>query len=262
MTRRSFRGAIAVAFLAVVVAAPARAEEGDVDPDRPDFTNSVRTVPLGGVQIEAGVEYARTSRAATPTERRFLVDLLGRAGLGERLELRLGLQPLVHLRGADDETGVGDGTVALKYRFFDGPAPWPALGVQPFVKLPIADDPIGSERPDFGVLALASFDLPAGFGLDVNAGLAAIGQGRPNGYLLQALTSASLSVELGPVEPFVEIFYASRDERNGRDSVGFDAGLVYRLGTRVALDAAIETSLAGAGPDWAVRAGVSVRFGK
>jgi outer membrane putative beta-barrel porin/alpha-amylase len=259
---RAYGPAILIALLVTCPATAVRGQEGEVDPDRPDFTNSARTVPRGGVQIEAGVEYSRTSAAGRPAERRLLADLLGRAGLGERLELRLGLQPVVRLRGADDDTGIGDGTVALKYRFLDGTSPWPALGVQPFVKLPIASEPIGSDRPDFGAVALASFDLPAGFSLDVNAGMAAIGQSRPNGYVLQALTSASLSVEIGSVSPFVEIFYASRGERDGRDRVGVDAGLVYRLTKRVALDAAIETSLVGAGPDWAVRAGVSVRFGK
>ncbi|MBI2204569.1 MAG: hypothetical protein HYU41_12035 [Candidatus Rokubacteria bacterium] len=100
------------------------------------------------------------------------------------------------------------------------------------------------------------------FGLDVNAGVAAIGQGRPSGYLIQALTSAALSLEPGNTSPYIEIFYASRDAREGRDNLGLDVGVLYRLTKRVALDAAVETSVAGAGPDWALRAGVSVRFGR
>jgi hypothetical protein len=44
--------------------------------------------------------------------------------------------------------------------------------------------------------------------------------------------------------------------------VGADVGVVYRVTSRVALDAAVQTSLAGNGPDRAFRAGVTVRFGR
>lgn len=259
---RAYATVVALLLAVVATVVPARAAEDQVEPDRPDLTNGAKTVPRGAFQIETGIEYSRTSQAATATERRFLVDALGRVGVADRLELQISWQPLVHLRGDEDDTGTGDVTLAAKYRFFDGGSPWPALGVRPFVKLPAADEPIGSGRADFGASALASFDLPAGFGLDVNAGLAAIGQSRPSGYLIQALTSASLSAEIGAATPFVEIFFASRGERDGRDSVGADAGVVYRVTNRVALDAAVQTSLKGNGPDWAVRAGVTVRFGR
>ena len=167
----------------------------------------------------------------------------------------------MHLRGDDDDTGVGDVALATKYRFFDGAAPWPTLGVRPFLKLPTADEPLGSGRVDFGAVALASFDLPAGFGLDVNAGVAAIGQSRPSGHLIQALAAASLSLDIGDLAPFVEMTFASRGERDGRDSVNADAGVVYRLTKQIALDAAVQTSLTGVGPDWALRGGVTFRLG-
>lgn len=257
--------ACALAVLLVVGWATAvRAEEGQVEPDRPDVTNSAKTVPPGVFQLESGVEYSRTSRGGGAVERRFGTEAVGRAGVVDRLELQFGWEPLVHVTGADGDTGVGDLTASLKYVVVTPRAdsPWPSIGIQPLVKFPAAEEPIGSGRTDFALLGLASFDLPAGFGLDVNAGVAAIGQGRPSGYLIQALTSASLSVDVGAASPFVELFYGSRDERGGRDHVGLDAGVIYRVTRRVALDAAVETSLAGAGPDWAVRAGVSVRFGK
>lgn len=258
-------GLAAALTLALAPPAAARAEEGQVETDRPDVTNSAKTVPAGAFQIEGGVEYARSRTGGRPAERRFSVEVTVRAGLTERLEIQVGGEPLVHLRGAGDETDVGDVTLGLKYRVLDpsGGSAWPALGLQPFVKLPTAGAPIGSERADFRVLGLASFDLPARFGLDVNAGLAAVGQSRPSGYLVQALASASLSREIAEgLTPFLELFFASRGERDGRNRLGFDTGVVYLLTRRVALDAAIETSLVGQGPDYAVRAGLTVRFGR
>ena len=93
--------------------------------------------------------------------------------------------------------------------------------------------------------------------------LAAIGQTRPSGHLLQALVSASLSRKLGAVlTGFGEIFYASREERSGRDQVGVDGGITWTVLPNIALDAAVGTSLYGRLPDVFVRAGGSVRFGR
>ncbi len=244
--------------------ASARAES-EVTPDRPGVTDDTRTVPLGAFQIEAGLEYARTNVAASPAERRLAVQTALRIGLADRLEVRLEGEPLVRLRGAEEDTGPGDLTLGLKYRFLDAPEEqwWPSLGVEPFVKLPIADAPIGSGRPDFGFRALASLDLPWQLSLDVNAGLVAVGQVRPNGYLLQALTSASLdSAITGRLSGFVELVFASRGERDGRDSLGLNVGLVYLLTRRLALDFAGGTGLIGRGPEYVFRAGGSARFGR
>jgi len=61
---------------------------------------------------------------------------------------------------------------------------------------------------------------------------------------------------------FTDLVYTSRDERDGRDTVILDAGVMYRPARNVALDASVVTSLAGAAPDWTVRAGLSVRFSR
>ena len=257
--------ALGLCALLVVAAHGAAAAQPRIEPDRPDLTDSVKTVQPSAVQIEAGLGYSHTSVGGVPSERRLTVQGLLRAGLTNSLEVRLGGEPFVRVRGTEDDTGHGDVTLGLKYRFLDARdgAWWPALGVLPSVKLPAASEPIGSERPDYTLLGLASFTLPWDFALDVNAGPALVGQSRPNGYLLQALTSASLSRELTDrLSSFVEIFYASRAQRDGRDAVGLDAGLTYSLSSRVALDVAVETSLAGPGPDWALTAGISARFGR
>ncbi len=124
-----------------------------------------------------------------------MLGALLRAGLTDRLEVRLDGAPLVRLRSAENDTGFGDPTLGVKYRFLDAREGswWPSLGLLPFVKLPIAREPIGSERVDFGLTALASVDLPWQLGLDANAGLIAIGQSNRDAFLLQEVVSASLS---------------------------------------------------------------------
>lgn len=256
--------ALLVAVVLVISCGIAAAQDDPaLEVDRPDVSNSTATVGPGVFQLETGVEYARSSAAASAAERRFALQVTLRAGLTDRLELRLEGEPLVTLRGEDPATGLGDLTVALKYRVLDARDGAPALGILPFVTLPVAEAPIGPERPDFGVVLLADFELPWQLGLGVNAALVGVGQSRPSGFLVQGLASASLSREVTKsLSAFVELFYASPDEREGRHMVGADAGVVWTVTRDVAVDAAVATSLKGPLPDYALRTGVSVRFGR
>jgi Putative MetA-pathway of phenol degradation len=253
--------------LAASVAHAASAEDvvRPIDPDRPDVTNGTATVGRGVFQIETGFEYSRTSVGGSPTQKEFSVPLVLRIGVLDRLEVRVESEPFVRLRGDEDDTGYGDLKLGLKWGFYDvEEGDWrPAVGLLPFVKLPIADAPIGSERPDFGVTLLLSFNMPADFSLDANAGVSAIGQTHPSGYLVQGQVSASLqhSVLTERLVAFAELFYFSRGERDGRHRFGGDTGIIYRLTPDLALDTAVETTLTGSGPDFAVRAGLSTRFG-
>jgi len=253
--------AVALALWLVLGAAPAIfAEEGVVTPDRPDVTDSTETVPLGAFQTETGVEYTRARQARRPAQQ--FVDFSGtlRVGLSERIELRVLTDPVIQLQAAED---VGHGNVGfgLKYRFLDAVRWWPSLGVEPVVLFPIAPD--GSARPDLGARALVSWQLSAGWSLDVNAGFAAAAQTNPGGYLIQALASGSLGKQLTEkLSGFVDLFYASAGQRDGRYVFGLDTGLTYLVARWLALDAAVTTALAGRGPDVAVQAGISMRFGK
>ena len=240
------------------------AEPDRIVSDRPSVASGATTVPPGAFQIESGVEYARARVGGSPDERRFSLEATLRVGITERAELAVEGEPFVRLRGPEDDTGNGDVTLKGKYRLVDGgeASGWPALTVQAFVTLPLAHAR-GPDRPDFGLLGLASFALPWQLGLDVNAGLAARAQTAPSGYLVQGLAVAALSRELGDRwATYVELFYASAAERGSRDVVGADVGVQFFLTRRLVLDAAVETALAGPGPDYAFRAGLSVRFGK
>jgi outer membrane putative beta-barrel porin/alpha-amylase len=255
--------------LVVVLLLPLAAAAGEsaepISPDRAGASTSTDTVGRGAVQVESGLAYLHESVGGEPAERRFRVEAGLRAGVTERLELRLEGLPLVRLRGAEDETGLGEIFVLAKYRFVDAADEWwrPALGVLPFVKLPVSEEPLGSGKTDFGAILLASFALPGQVSLDLNAGLAAVGQSRPGGYLVQALAAAGASRDVADgLTLFTELVYTSRDERDGRDSLLVDLGAIWRPTPTVALDASAVTSLAGRGPDWALRAGVSVRFGR
>jgi hypothetical protein len=188
-----------------------------------------------------------------------------RAGLTDRLEVRLHSEPLVWLRQAQASIGLGEVALGLKYRFFGPPAGgwWPSLGVEPSITLPVGTMSIRSRRPDFGIRLLANEDLPGQVCLDVTAGLVAVDQVEPHGYLLQAVASATVSRRFGDrLSPYVEAFFASREERDERATLGLDARVIYFLTRRLALDALVGTTLTGQEPDYVLRAGVSVLLGR
>ncbi len=258
---------IAVVACALLGLWPVAALAQDINPDRPDLTTSAELVPAGALQLETGLEYERERIGGGPTRQQLTVQAALRAGLLAGLEVSLEGEPFVWQRAGDDEHGSGDYTLALKYRLYappeDSGTPTVALALRPFVKLPVARAPIGSERPDAGALLLASLGLPWGLGLDLNAGAAAIGQTRPEGFIPQGVASASFS--WAATERFATIadfFFATKEERDGRASLRATLAVVYKLTSRLALDAGMRTTLAGPGPDWSAFVGLSARFGR
>lgn len=237
----------------------------DISPDRPDLTTGADVVPAGALQIETGLEYERARVGGGPTERQLTVQGTLRLGLTSALEVSLEGAPFVWLRAEQDDHGSGDYTVGLKYRFL-APGPddgGPALAIKPFVKLPAASAPIGSERVDFGALFLMTLCLPWGLSLDGNAGVAAIGQTRPDGLLAQGIVSSSLSWAVTErLTAIAELFFSTKDERDGRDSLLTTLAVIYRLTPWLAVDAGMRTTLTGRGPDWSALVGLSVRLGR
>jgi hypothetical protein len=264
--RRTMRPVLVpLALCATLLVSPPVHAAGEIDPDRPDLSSSARPVAPGTVQIESGVLLERTSLAGSTAERRLSVEATVRVGVVDGLELRVDSRPFVRLRGAEEDTGSGEYALSAKARLWQPPegSAWPTLGLLPFVKLPTASAPIGSERTDAGALALASFELPAGLSLDVNAGAAAVGQAHPEGYLAEAFVGASLSRKLArQLAGFAEFFFTTRSERDGRDEAVLHTGLLYVVTPDLAVDAAVLTSVIGRAPDYALRAGFSARFGR
>ena len=244
---------------------PGHARADEIQPDRPEITESARLVPRGSFQLETGLTFSKESRAGGRAEKVLGSEADLRIGLARNVELNIEGEPFVRVRGPEDDTGFGDVTLGLRYRFVEGDddEPWsPSVGVKPFVKLPIAGEPIGTGRAAFGFLLMASVNLPFDFELEMNAGAVAVGQSRSSEYRGQAIVSASVSRDLARwMFGFVEFFYSTRAQRDEREQFAVNVGLVYRVTPTLAVDAAVQTSLLGQGPDYLIRSGLSVRFG-
>jgi hypothetical protein len=237
----------------------------DINPDRPDLTTSAEIVPARSLQIENGIEYGQERVGGHPTIRQLSVQTTLRLGLTPSLEISVDGVPFVWERAGEDDQGSGDYTLGFKYRFL-APSPdgtGPALGIKPFVKLPAAREPIGSERPDFGVLLLMSIGLPWSLSLDANAGVAAIGVRGPDGFIPQGIVAASLSWSVTErLSTITELYFETKDERGGRYGLLTTVALMYRVTPNLALDTGMRTTLAGQGPSWSAFVGLSVRLGR
>ena len=251
-------------LLATGLAGAAASEE--IQPDRPEVTESARLVPRGAFQLETGFVFSGQRSAGMPTERIFGIEADLRIGVARQLEVDIEGDPLVRVRGPRDDTGFGDVTLGVRYRFLEevDDERWPpSLAVKPYVKIPVASEPIGTGRPDFGLLLLASFSLPWDFELEVNAGAAAIGQVDSGRYRAQAIASAAVSRDIvHGLFGFAEFFYRSREQRDEGQQFNVNVGLVYRITPTLAVDAGVQTSLLGQGPDYVIRTGLSVLFGR
>jgi hypothetical protein len=94
--------------------------------------------------------------------------------------------------------------------------------------------------------------------LDVNYGIGRIGTGPDLPRFTQHLVSLSASVEVpGPVTPYAETFWISRQDRDGGPVVAIDSGAIYQISPRYALDGGIQGGLSGAAPSLSVFGGFS-----
>ncbi len=114
------RGVVSVCAAMLFAVPVALAGEADrIVTDRPSVSTSASTILPGAFQIESGMEYSRARVGGGPDERRFALDVTMRAGITERIEIGIEGEPLVRLRGAEDDTGNGDVTLKGKYRLLD-----------------------------------------------------------------------------------------------------------------------------------------------
>jgi len=102
------RLALAVALVLSPLGAWAGESPEPISPDRAGASSSTDTVGRGVFQLESGFAYLHESTAGAPTERRFRVEAGLRAGVTDRLELRLEGVPFVRVRGAENETSLGE----------------------------------------------------------------------------------------------------------------------------------------------------------
>lgn len=262
---RAAAAAIACAVIAAaspVLAQPQTQPPPDqIEPDRPDVTNGTHVVDVGLLQIEVGGLYTNNGAgehsAGTP--------FTARVGIFEWLEARIGTDGLLTQGdGLTTVVGVGNVQVGGKLRLWADPGGVPVLSVLPTVNLPAAsaEKGLGSGSADYTVAVLTGTDIGRHAHVDVNYGIGSIGAGSGAPNFVQHLVSVSASAAVSDNwNPYVETFWFSRQDSDGGRVLGLDAGAIYELGARYALDGGVQVGFSSSAPPFAVFGGVSIVVG-
>lgn len=231
------------------------------DPDRPDVTNGTHIVDTGLLQIEFGGLFMSPGAGQSA----FATPFTARLGVFEWLEARIGADGLVtQSNGSARASGYGNTQLGAKLRLWADPGGVPVLSVLPTVNLPTADSGrgLGSGKADFSLVLLTGTDLGRHTHADVNYGIAAIGDGDADAHFTQHLLSVSVSDALTDNwNPYVEVFWFSRQSIAGGSAASLDAGAIYQIGTRYAVDGGVQFGLTRDAPAVAAFGGVSVLVG-
>ena len=233
-----------------------------LEPDRPDVTNGTHIVDVGLLQVEFGGLFNRTGdgkhNSGTP--------VTARVGLTTWLEARVStdgyLSVIDPIEG--NQTGLGNVQVGAKLRLWADPGGVPVLSILPTISLPAASESkgLGSGQVDFTIALLTGTDFLKHGHIDANYGIGRIGAGTNLPRFMQHLISFSASAEIpGPVTPYVEGFWISRQDPDGGAVIAIDAGAIYVINARLALDGGIQVGLTAAAPSVSVFGGMSVVVG-
>ena len=239
--------------------APQSGQE-QIEPDRPDVTNSAHLVHPGVLQFEMGGLFnrgsSRTHSSATPFSVRY--------GATPWLEARVdGDGFLSSTDAGGTERGIGDVQVGAKLRLLADADGAGLLSLQPEVTIPLAsaDKGLGSGQADVDVAVLTGADFLTRAHVDVNYSIGSIGTGEGLPRFVQHAASASASVEAGRLSPYLEVFWFSRAGIEARRVVGIDGGAVFFVTPHLAVDAGLQTGLSDSLPGFSAFGGLSFDVG-
>jgi Putative MetA-pathway of phenol degradation len=236
-------------------------EHDNLEPDRPDVTNGTHIVDVGLLQMEIGGVLTRNGGSqhsvGTPSTIRL--------GLTEWLEARVSSDGFLAVTDpTGTQSGLGNVQVGAKLRLWADPGGVPVLSILPTINLPAASESkgLGSGQADFTVAALTGVDVLTRGHVDVNYGIGRIGAGTGLPRFTQHLVSWSASVEVpGPVTPYLESFWISRQDPDGGAVGALDTGAIYVINPRLALDGGVQFGLTSAAPPLSAFGGLSVVLG-
>lgn len=226
--------------------------------DRPDFTESALTVPVGRLQVEAGLTWSHDDDG--DTDLITLGEPLLRLGLAQDFELRVGLPSIAFLSNGRDEEGLTDSSIGFKWRFMEEDGARPDLAVLGSLTLPTGEDPFGQDGVHPGAVLAAGWDLSEeiadGWGLGVNVGAFEL-----EGDDWEATWSAALAIPIDDTwGAFAEYFAISPDGSLSRTAHAADFGLTYLVHANLQLDVRIGFGLSDEAPDVFTGAGFAYRF--
>lgn len=212
--------------------------------ERPGFSTSPNALPVGRFQVEAGFEWLHEDTGFGDFDVVTLPLALGRVGLVENVELRVGW---AGVRTIDGDGDTADPTFGLKWQVKDG-------GIGKLSAAVLADI---STDGDFIGGGAWTLPIDRDVGLFGTATLGVIDAGDSFFQFTNAVgASLALNERLGV---FGEYFAALNSDGRS-DSHVFDTGVTYLLGPNLVVDATAGFGINDAAADLFIGGGVAYRW--
>jgi hypothetical protein len=191
--------------------------------------------------------------------------LTARVGLFDWLEARIGTDGvLTQTDGFTSVAGIGNVQVGAKLRLWADPGGVPVLSILPAVNLPAAspEKGLGTGSADYTIAVLTGTDIGRHAHIDGNYGIGSMGAADGAPHFVQHLLSVSASDAVSDNwNPYLEAFWFSRQDPAGGSVTGVDAGAIYELGARYAVDGGVQIDFTSNAPRFAAFGGVSIIVG-
>jgi hypothetical protein len=260
---------LAVASLGLAATAAESEALRDFCPDRPGLGTPACTIDPGHFDVELGLADWTLDR--TPDSRSDTVEaaqLLVRLGLTASLEAQLGWTAFGHVRtrdrftgAVDQDSGIGDLTLALRQNLVSPDGSGFSLAVMPFATLPTGGQAIGAGEWSAGLLVPLSYDVGQGLQIGLTGRVEAAADSDRDGRHLAYGAVAGLSVPLSDSVGATFEMAANRDQDPAGHKTEWLAGISagWMADDDVQLDAGANIGLHGT-HDVQLYLGVSRRF--
>ena len=259
------RRAALAAFLLLVGAAPAHADDREFCANRPGLNTPPCTLSSGVIVVETGLAaIAHSAGGGAIDDKLTFADLLVRVGVAQSAEIEVGLTSFVRDRqrdagGVSTTRGVGDMVVAFR-RGIAGPNG--PIALHAFVTVPTGKSGIGAGDWGAGLIVPMQFDLGHQFQLalspEIDAAVNASGSGRHVQYGSVIGLSHPLSKTVGLTG---ELAAFRNEEPAGHETVAqAAASLAWQVSKDWQLDLEGDAGLSRAAPDYQVKLGFAHRF--
>jgi hypothetical protein len=250
------------------LASTALAQEADyINPDRPGIADGSKVVGAGRFQVESGIQH-EYRRDGSLSDRRLFVPTLLRMGIGERWEVRIESNAYTWKRVSDPgngdmrSEGLAPASLGMKYQFRGADDPrQPSLGAIMRI-FPASGSGEFRSRHTTGDFRLAAdWDFASNWSLNPNLGVA-VYEDDQNQIFTAGLFAVTLNYNPSKtLNFFVDTGMQSRERKNGKSAIVFDAGVAYLITRDIQLDFSVGAGTAGTTPPRTfVALGISKRF--
>lgn len=227
--------------------------------DRPDFTESPITVDAGAVQLEMSfADYAKNS--GTDALGLGLVNL--KIGLLNNTDVQFVYDSFIEEdNGSTTSNGNGDMQVRLKINLFGNDGGNSALGIMPFIKIPLASNDLGNDKVEGGIIVPWGTDITEGVGLGLMFEVDFNYDTATNEYDSDFIGTGVLGFDINDkwgcyLEGIAK--FSSDSGTDNRTIVGI--GTTYAFTENYVWDAGMNIGLKGDTDDVNIFTGITVRF--